>query len=577
MRTLNIRRAVWHWVSLASVGLVGCASGSALLEPSRLDLATLTATRDCASLRGLQVPSDRIGLPTRGARVTASVTVAAKAAGPAGDRFVQVLPAYCQVQGEIAPIDPKAGPIRFQVNIPLEWNQRALHLGGGGLNGRLPDNLAAVQGGGSPISGAFPPDAPYPLTQGYSVYGSDSGHQEPGLEAHWAMNAEAWENFGHASLKKTHDAVFAVIEAMYASRPKVSYFMGNSQGGREALEVAQRYPNDYDGVVATAPLIGYTAHVVHKTLLATKQTGAGWIPSSKLQVIGAEVNRQCDALDGIADGVISHHRACRALFDPVKVPRAYDAIRCAGGADTGPTCISDAQIRTLHQMHARTDFGYPLANGWTSFAGYGTGRESLPGFLNIQPQPRSSEQPALGQPGSTVRFGIIKDPGFNLVAFDLQRFKPQIQAASALIDSTNPDLSRFFARGGRLIIKSSPSDYSSNPQILMEYFDAVVARSGRDVVDRHVRYYLMPNTSHGGDGVSLTTGAPIPQHVNLAQMAFDWVEKGVTPPDAPVARAVGKLPPFEVSASKPMCRYPMYPHYRAGGDPKLSDSYECRP
>lgn len=573
MTRFSLRDAASAAGLAASALLAGCAAD--IRSPSAW-LASLRPAPECASLKGMEVAPTRIGLPSRGAKVVDAVQLAAQPAGQVGARYQQALPAYCQVSGEIAPIDPRAGPIRFQVNIPLAWNQKALQVGGGGLNGKLPDNLAAVVGGGSPTSGAFAPDAPYPLTQGYAVYGGDSGHQDPGNEALWALNAESWENFGHASLKKTHDAAFAVIERFQGARPKVSYFMGNSQGGREAMEVAQRYPDDYDGVVAAAPLIGYTAHVVHKTLLATTQTGAGWIAPAKLAVIGAEVNRQCDALDGLADGVINHHRACRALFDPVRVPNAYAAIRCPEGADTGSACLSDAQIRTLHQMHAPTDFGYPLANGWTSFAGYGTGRESLPGFLNIVPQPKASEQPALGQPGATVRFGIIKDPGVNLVTFDTRRFKDQIQAASALIDSTNPDLSRFFARGGRMILKSSPSDYNSNPQILMDYYDAVVGGLGREAVDRHVRYYLMPNTSHGGDGVSMTTKQPIPQYVDLVQMAFDWVEKGVTPPDAPVARAMGGKPPFEVTASKPMCRYPLYPHYRGSGDPRAAASFECR-
>ena len=142
-------------------------------------------------------------------------------------------------------------------------------------------------------------------------------------------------------------------------------------------------------------------------------------------------------------------------------------------------------VRTLHQMRAPLAFGFPLANGWSTFPGYGMGRESQAGFLNIQPQPNPKEQPALGQPCATVRFGILKDPGFNLVDFEPRRFQAQLQAASALIDSTNLDLSRFFARGGRLIIKTSASDYGSHPQIMMMYYDAMVARLGQAAPGAH--------------------------------------------------------------------------------------------
>ncbi|NUO72898.1 MAG: tannase/feruloyl esterase family alpha/beta hydrolase, partial [Frateuria sp.] len=423
-------------------------------------------------------------------------------------------------------------------------------------------------------SGAFPPDAPYPLSSGYAMFGGDSGHQDPSNTATWALNQEAWVNFGHAGLKKTHDAAFAIIQALYASRPRVSYFMGQSQGGREAMEVAQRYPEDYDGVVATSPLIGYTAHVVHKTLLATMQTGSGWIPPSKQAAIGAEVLRQCDSLDGLTDGVIGNYLACAARFDPEKVPQPYAAIRCAGGADTGDSCVSDSQIATLNQMHAPTKFGFQLANGWSEFPGYEAGRESQGGWLNITPQPSQAAQPALGQPGATVSYGIIKDPSFNLVNFSIAAFKDRILAASALIDSTNTDLSRFFARGGRLIIKAQGSDYSSNPHTVMRWYDQLVGRFGQVDVDRHVRFYMLPNGDHNGGVQSLPAGTAEPQYVDLIRLSTDWVEKNAMPPDAPEVSAKQAVPPYTVSATRPMCRYPAYPRYVAG-DPKQAASFRC--
>jgi pimeloyl-ACP methyl ester carboxylesterase len=575
--TFSRSAAVFRTVALAvacGAGLLACSSGpGAALAP--LPLPMLAPRMACSALVGQDIPAADITLPTRGARVLVAELIAPKAAHQTATALVHATPEHCRVSGTIQPMDLAAFPIHFQLNIPTAWNQKSLQVGGGGLNGKLPENLATITGSGSPISGAFPPDAAYPLSQGYATFGGDSGHQDPGVQATWALNDEAWTNFAHAGLKKTHDAVFAVIQRLYGSRPRVSYFMGNSQGGREALEVAQRYPDDYDGVVAVAPLIGYTAHVVHKTLLATVQTGPGWIAPAKLPAIAAEVLRQCDALDGLSDGVISHYQACKAKFDPLRVAQPYLAIRCVNGADGGAQCVSDAQIATLNQMHAPTDFGFPLAHGLSRFPGYGTGREGLPGFLNIQPQPTPGTAPALGQPGATVAFGILKDPGAALARFAIAPHRDKLQAASALIDSTNPDLSRFFARGGRLIVKNSPADYASHPQVMMDYHDAVVARFGQATADAHLRYYVLPHTSHGGDGVSASTGEVMPQYVNLVQMAFDWVERGVTPPDAPVVRAQSRLPPHAVTATRPMCRYPLYPRYLGQGDPRQAANFVC--
>ena len=126
-----------------------------------------------------------------------------------------------------------------------------------------------------------------------------------------------------------------------------------------------------------------------------------------------------------------------------------------------------------------------------------------------------------------------------------------------------------------MIVKISGSDYFSNPRIMMRYFDMVSARFGLDTVDKHIRLYVVPNADHGGAGASTTTGEPIPQYVDLIRMATDWTEKNLTPPDAPVLKAMGKLPPYAVASTKPMCRYPLYPRYAGTGDPKVAASYRC--
>ena len=536
-------------------------------------------TTGCQTIEGVEIPAASIGLPTRGALLTSASQIAAAPAttDPANGAAIHALPEYCKVLGEIRPIDPGAPSIRFQLSIPTNWNQRVIQVGGGGLNGSIPINLARVRSTASPVSGSMPPDSPYPLSSGYAMFGGDSGHQ--GNAGDWALNDEAWTNFAHASLKKTHDAAFAVIDRLYGRRPLTTYFMGVSQGGREALEVAQRYPADYDGVLATVPLIGYSAHVIAKTLYATIQTGNGWISPAASKLIAAEVTRQCDSLDGLADGVNGHYRACNALFAADKGSAPYARIRCAAGGETAKPsddCLTDAQIETAVKMRSPTAFGFELANGISTFPPYGTGREHS-GWLNIATKPGKPARPVLGQPGTTVQYGILKDPSINLLDFTIAANREKIQAASRLIDSTNPDLSAFFARGGRLIVKSGSSDYFVNPQIMSSYYETLVGRFGQATVDQHLRYYMLPNTGHGGSGESATTREPIPQSIDMIGMLTAWVERGVVPPDAPVLSTIGVKPPHPVSATKPMCRYPSYPRYRGSGDPRQAASWVCTP
>jgi pimeloyl-ACP methyl ester carboxylesterase len=559
----------------------------AAIEPTTGD-RPLQAT--CESIRALQWTASQMGLDplgvdssglersalrTRGARVLSAQWV--PETSPT-DR-TQALSAHCKVLGEVLPFDPQAPVINFQVNLPSRWNGAMIQVGGGGLNGAIPGNLGILSGGGSPVSGAQPPEAPYPLNRGYVMFGGDSGHKgDLGQLAgggHWALNEEAWQNFAHAGLKKTHAAALLVLRAAYGRGPKTSYFMGQSQGGREALEVAQRYPQDYDGVVASAPLIGYTAHVVAKTLLAGLQTGAGWISPEQAKVVGAEVLRQCDALDGLQDGVVSNYVDCNAQFNAAP-------LRCQDAQSASSPCLNDPQMATLAAMRAPVRFEWPsnnaseaqgLAHDWLVFPGYGTGREAV-AWLNLSPQPTVGVAPNLGQPGITVQYGILKDPKADLLKLSIANERLKLQAASALIDSTNPDLRAFFARGGKLIIKSNSADYSVNPQTLAQWFERVGERSGKASRDRSVRYYVLPGAGHNGEGVSALNGEAIPHALDLVSLMLAWVEQGVQPPEAPVMRAVQKVSPYAQLSSRPMCQYPKYPAY-IGPDPKVADSFRC--
>ena len=229
----------------ATALVVGCASAPPLGEAS------------CAALAA-PIDGAKIALPTKGATIDSATLVAASALvvaerGPTpAATITPAAPAYCKVLGKIAPVDPAAPSITFQVNLPVQWNGRSVQYGGGGFNGVLISGLSLVP--------AAPFDKPAPLALGYVTYGTDSGHQNAPnvpLQA-FALNDEALVNFAHASYKKVRDLAVELMKRRYGQAPKKLYFFGSSEGGREGVTMAQRYPADFDGIFSRVPVINWT-------------------------------------------------------------------------------------------------------------------------------------------------------------------------------------------------------------------------------------------------------------------------------------------------------------------------------
>ena len=531
---------------------------------------------ECSALVGLTVPASAIGLPTTGATVGAADLVPAAPQTVNAERAVLAIPEYCRVTGRIAPVDPAAPPINFHVNLPTSWNRKLAQLGGSGSNGVIPVALTTGMHWGPE---SIPPNAPYALSRGFVVYGSDSGHQTAGGRAgdstppaaDWTTNDESYTNFAYAQMKKTRDVVVALVARFYGEPIRHSYYLGSSQGGREALIVAQRFPQDYDGVFAQVPAHAYVHHSIGEPLArARAQAGDGWIPSAKVAVIGKEVLRQCDALDGIADGLVSNYTACNRRFNPAITPNSLAAVRCERGGDTGAACLSDAQIRAANAVHSSLSYPFALANGWTTFSGWSTGSELATNWKTLPARPTPASD------FGVLRSRIVRNPSADLLAVDLAKYKKEIQQLSELIDATNPDLSAFRRRGGRLILKVNTADYGVNPRSAMDYYEKVRETMGDDAVKEFVRFYVAIGLFHNRNvGRNPLTDALVPGYVDFIAMLDDWVEHGKAPADMQVLSAMDTLPPFTVNATFPMCAYPMYPRYKGTGDPKTAASYVC--
>jgi feruloyl esterase len=524
------------------------------------------AATSCAELAKLSIRAGDLGLPNGGVSIS-STKVATVPADPVTTGPTRE---YCQVLGAIAPVDPGAPPIHFQVNLPVQWNGKAVQYGGGGSNGTLITGLNALRDARR--------DTPVPVARGFATWGTDSGHQNDKLPEPraFALNQESLVNMAYASYKKTYEVARRIVQAHYDRAPAKIYFYGGSEGGREALMMAQRFPADFDGIVSIVPVAHYAGGGLARARLSLMQHEGGWINPAKVKLIHRAVTQACDRLDGLADGVVSAYERCGSVFDVA-------SLRCAGGADAGDTCLSDAQIAVDRFVHQPYEYPFPLKHGVTAFPGWNYGSEDQPGgmidTITGQEAPLFPIPADRGQADSWitgdgfVRYYFARDATFNTLRFSPAQFASRIREISDLFDTTDPDLSAFQARGGRLILKGNGADYQRSLLQEVSYYRSVVAKMGQARADGFIRFYVTPGVSHGGEGV-MSDGKAVPSDVDLLGALDGWVESGQAPGPLTQVAQMAK-PPFTVLASRPMCLYPAYPHYNGQGDPTAASSFTC--
>ena len=548
------------------------------------EVAKLISPEDCTPDRlGTAIPVSAIGEPVAGVTLAAPRWVAAAGAAPA----------YCSIDGAMAPTDtsPNGRSINFRVVLPASWTRHAVQLGGGGMNGSIPN----LTGG----------EAANLIQRGFATYGSDSGHQQGGFGPrargagpagaptgnNWTLSEEAIKNLGYMQMKKTHDAAMVLMERLYGERPRYNYYIGGSQGGREALTVAQRYPADYDGIAANVPIVSFSSLMLAPELIRIQEKPlANWITPAKTEAIRAEFVRQCDKLDGLADGVINNYMACRAIFDmsqglPDRNPWA--AKRCPDNVDPNPAdttaaaCFTDGQISTLKVVYSRYKFATPLAHGVKSFGMWVPTTDPSGSGLILNARFRGQEG-AADNAQNHSHLGVLGVTGFlmkNLTANPLDYVEggplnARREELSAWLDSANPDLSGFARRGGKMIVAIGTNDSLASPGAQLDYYQSVLDKMGRSAVDEFARFYVIPQTGHGLSGSSYTrdgdgrtiAATQIPSRFDRITMLLDWVERGTAPQkSATVTGSTGSLP---------LCSYPTYPRYNAGS-PADARSYTC--
>jgi feruloyl esterase len=505
----------------------------------------------CASLQGLSIPASSIGLPTSGAMVQTAVPVAASDQNnPNGD--------FCKVTGIIKPHNPTSPNMEFEVNLPSSWNRRALQMGGGGYNGTLVTGLAGFT--------LQPATVDNPLKQGFVTLGTDGGHKSTaGFDGTFAMDDEALRNFGKESVKKGHDVAIEIIKKAYGRGPERFYFIGGSQGGHEALDAAARYPNDYDGVVSHYP--AYNVTLLHLGSLNAGRAlydggGAGWMNPTKVKLITDAVYAKCDSLDGAKDGTIGDVRGCNSAFD-------VKTLRCANGADSGDTCLSDAQLAAVARIASDYKPGFKIAGmdtfpRWALLEGAQFQGRSNFGQVPQPSNPLSGKETLLYTAGDqTAKFIISRNPTLDTMQFDPRQFQSRIATVASIMDVSDVSLEPFRKKGGKIILTHGTADDFITPHNTELYYQRQVAQFGQAAVDGFIRFYMIPGFGHGF--------GPFNAKFDSLSALQNWIEKGQAP--AGLAAIDGNPGAMR---SRPLCEWPKWPKFTgAPGTESSASSFTC--
>jgi hypothetical protein len=505
----------------------------------------------CKHLRSATVSAEAIGLPVTGAIVTS-----------ASDRH-EGETAYCRVMGRIHPLDPKAEDIRFELNLPEQWNGKALHYGGGTFDGYL----AAANGRGR--TAVSLKSQPTPLARGYATFGSDGGHHKSyfplpdainAVNAKFARNPEMEANFGGDALKKVHDVAAVLIARRYGHPAKRMYFIGGSTGGREALHVAQSFPADYDGVLAAYP--AWDQVELDLQFIRTAQAlyaPGGFLGPSKTRLILRTVEKECDAQDGLRDGIISDPAGCHV--DPA-------VLRCVDGR-SHHGCLSDAQLHTLETFATEQQTSMTLGSGMNSIPGYNAlSGVNLGQAVGLLPFPLHHPLIFLNSFGYVLGAEVTQnfltvDRNYNALHFDVKtagKWQDDVVRQAKELDSTNTDLWPFLERGGKMILVHGTVDAAIPTNSSVDYYQRLRATMGVAATGKFARLYLVPGLGHGF--------GKFKGGFDTIGILDAWVDQGVTPRDLVVTDNHSRR-------TRPLCEWPAWPRYEGSGDVNLASSFTC--
>jgi feruloyl esterase len=456
------------------------------------------------------------------------------------------VPAQCRIVGTLTP------QIAFEVSLPERWNGRFYMFGNGGLAGEaLDDPFRTAQRDAA-------------LAQGFAVAQTNTGHdarQEPG-GTFVLSNPQKALDYAYRAVHLTAVTAKALAARYYGKPVARAYWNSCSNGGRQGLIEAQRYPQDFDGLIVNAPWVDQTGYTI-AALWNQKALAAAPLTPAKLELLARQVMARCDAVDGVKDGLIEDPRRCD--FDAHR-----DVPACPVG-DDGPECLTAAQADTVMKIYSG-----PQVGGRSLFPGYMPGSEApVPGRPGSPPAsawlnflvPVSPDRPPadFDLANNIMRYlvHVPPQPGYDYRTFDFARDPPMLAAWGEQVDAKDTDLSHFRARGGKLLMTYGWADPVLQPLAGVRYYEQAVERNGARTGD-FFRLFMVPGMTHcsGGNGTD---------SFDSMTAMVNWVEKGKAP-DMLIARHMNG---GQAVRSRPLCPYPQVARYAGRGSIDEAGSFHC--
>lgn len=489
----------------------------------------------CADLAATKLPDTTI---------TAAEEVTSGALTPRGDRPLTGLPAFCRVAAVTKPA------VKFEVWLPLEnWNGKFQGVGNGANAGSISYPAMAAA-----------------LKRGYATASTDTGHAtDNARDASWAIgHPELMADFGYRSIHVMTENGKKIVNRFYSQPAAHSYFVACSTGGRQSLMEAQRFPEDYDGIIAGAPAANWSRFEIggHMWVAAAfNKDPESYLPATKLKALGDAVNAACDKLDGIEDGIIADPRKC--TFDA-------KTLQCPAGKDD-VSCLTPKQVKAVNDVWA----GSKTSKGELIYPGYTRGTEGIPGGWNNY---MTGSGPLSGvhwdQSIGVLRDMLYEDPNWDLSKYDVERdAAAAVKKYSKTMDAFDPDLTRFRNHGGRLLLYHGFNDPSISPLNTINYYEQVVAtvakQSGaKDAQARtgeFARLFLVPGMHHCG-------GGPGTSNFDMVTELENWVEQK----QAPESILASHMTNGKVDRTRPLCAYPKVAAYTGSGSTDDAANFVCK-
>jgi feruloyl esterase len=499
---------------------IGVTAGLALAWP-----AAGAQAASCESLSALSLPHTTMTLAASVGAGQFSPPAGRGRGGPGGASAFATLPPFCRVAATLRPTADS--DIKIEVWMPATgWNGKFLAMGNGGWAGSI--------GYGALADG---------VRRGYATVSTDTGHE--GGNARFILgHPEKLVDFAERAVHEMTVAGKSIARAFYDAGPRFSYFNGCSTGGRQALTAAQRFPDDYDGIIGGAPAI-YGSHQSAGQLWiwnATHENEAGFLSQDKLAVLHDAVLRACDARDGVADGVLEDPTIC--AFDP-------GVVQCRSG--DGPDCLTVPQVEAARKIYAG-----PVnpRTGERIFPGLAPGSE-------LGWAASAGERP-VGYAIDLYRYVVFEEENWDPLTLDYDRDVARAARVATPLIAVDPDLSRLVASDGKLLIYMGWSDPGIPPGYAPEYYRNVVSSLGPESAQDSVRLYMVPGMGHcgGGDGTSA---------FDMIGVMEEWVEQGKTPDRIPASRVRNG----QVDRTRPLCPYPQVAVYSGRGSTDEAESFAC--